>query len=282
MTNRTDRTGPGSTMGAIDCSSLRTVLLDVDGVLYRGSAVLPGAADLLALLHQRSIAYVCLTNNGSMTPQQYERKLAGMGISVSTDHILTAAMATSRALRGTYPHGTPVYAIGMEGLHEALFAEGYFVWEEDHPRVVVLGPDFAVTYEKLRRGCLAIRGGADFILTNPDTTLPTEAGQVPDAGALAAALQAATGVAPLVIGKPQPTMYRMALEMVGGTAETALMVGDRLETDIAGARSTGLSSILVLTGVSRREELATTPHQPDAVFEDLTTLLSAMRQAMLA
>jgi 4-nitrophenyl phosphatase len=105
---------------------------------------------------------------------------------------------------------------------------------------------------------------------------------VPDAGALAAALQAATGVAPLVIGKPQPTMYRMALEMVGGTAETALMVGDRLETDIAGARSTGLSSILVLTGVSRREELATTPHQPDAVFEDLTTLLSAMRQAMLA
>jgi 4-nitrophenyl phosphatase len=134
-----------------------------------------------------------------------------------------------------------------------------------------------VTYEKLKLGALAIRAGAQFVLTNPDYTLPTEAGLIPDAGALAAGLQSATDVAPLVIGKPEPPMFRVALDLLGGAPATALVIGDRLETDIAGARTTGLSSALVLTGVSRRDELEASPHKPDAVYADLPALLAAWR-----
>lgn len=266
-------------MSTIDFSSVRTVLLDIDGVLYRGSEQLPGGREFVAFCDQQDIGYVCLTNNGSMTPYQYAEKLAAMEIEIEPARILTSAMAASSYLRAHYPHGTTVYAIGMQGLHEALFSDGYFVLRAQHPRVVVLGPDFAVTYEKLMFGCLAVRAGANFILTNPDRTLPVEDGLIPDAGALGAALQAATDVSPLVIGKPQPPMYEIALEMLDADPATTLMVGDRLETDIAGAIGAGIRSALVLTGATHRDDLAASPHQPDGVFEDIAALLAAMRQA---
>ncbi len=264
----------------LDFSTIRTALLDVDGVLYRGTQPLPGVRAFLDFCDQQGIAYACITNNGSLTPQQYERKLGAMGIQISVPHILTAALVTGYYMRHTYPAGTPVYTIGMEGLDDAIFGDGYFVARAEKPRVVVLGPDFAVTYEKLKLGCLGIRAGADFILTNPDRTLPTEAGQVPDAGALSAALQAATNRTPLVMGKPQPTMFHVALERLGGTPANALVIGDRLETDIAGAHAAGLHSILVLTGISQRSELDTTPHQPDDVFDDLPAVQAAWQRAL--
>jgi 4-nitrophenyl phosphatase len=263
----------------IDFSSVRFVLLDIDGVLYRGSERIPGGREFIAFCNQQAIDYLCITNNGSMTPPQYTEKLAGMGIDVPPERILTSAIATGHYLRARYPHGTTVYAIGMQGVHEALFNDGYFVLRAQHPRLVVLGPDFAVTYEKLMFGCLAIRAGADFILTNPDKTLPVEDGLIPDAGALGAALQAATDVSPIVIGKPQPPMYEIALEKLGATPAVTLMIGDRLETDIDGAASAGLRSALVLSGVSHRDELAASPHQPDGVFEDIAALLATMREA---
>lgn len=262
----------------LDLSRIRTVLLDVDGVLYRGQTVLPGVSDLLAFFDQRDITSICITNNGSLTPRQYQHKLAGMGIPMAVERVVTSALVTGHYLRETYPRGTSVYAIGMGGLHEAIFGDAYFVEQAQQPRVVVLGPDFAVTYEKLKLGCLAIRAGADFVLTNPDLTLPTEDGLVPDAGSLSAALQAATDTMPVVVGKPEPPMFHTALALVHGHAETALVIGDRLETDIAGARKAGLHSALVLTGVSRRDELVTTSHQPDAVYTDLPALLSAWRE----
>ncbi len=263
----------------LDFSTIRTVLIDVDGVLYRGKQVLPGGADLLALLDAHRIPYACLTNNGSLTPQQYEQKLASLGVYIPAARLITSAEATRHYLHAHYPRGTTVYAIGMQGLHEALFADGYLVEQVQQPRVVVLGPDFATTYEKLKRGCLAIRAGADFILTNPDRTLPTEEGLIPDAGALSAGLQAATDVAPLVIGKPEPTMYQIALELLGGSPAQTLMIGDRLETDIAGAHNAGTRSVLLLTGVSRRDELADSPYQPDAVYDDLPQMIAAWRDA---
>jgi 4-nitrophenyl phosphatase len=263
----------------LDFSAIRTALIDVDGVLYRGKSVLPGVPPLLNFFEQQGIRYACITNNGSLTPQQYEQKLAGLGIMIGASHILTSALVTSRYLRDNYPRGTPIYAIGMHGLHDALFGDGYFVEQAQQPQVVVLGPDFEVTYEKLKLGALAIRAGAQFVLTNPDYTLPTEAGLIPDAGALAAGLQSATDVAPLVIGKPEPPMFRVALDLLGGAPDTALVIGDRLETDIAGARNAGLSSALVLTGVSRRDDLEPSPHKPDAVYADLPALLAAWQAA---
>jgi 4-nitrophenyl phosphatase len=166
----------------------------------------------------------------------------------------------------------------MEGLHRALFDDDYFVLEEAQPQLVVQGADFDITYEKIKRGCLAIRAGARFISTNPDKTFPSEEGLIPGAGALLAALQAATGVEPEVIGKPQPTMFRVALELLDSPPEQALVVGDRLDTDIAGAQNAELRSVLVLSGVTRREELEQSPIQPDVVFDGLPDLLAAMQR----
>ncbi|MCU0491854.1 MAG: HAD-IIA family hydrolase [Chloroflexaceae bacterium] len=257
---------------------IRTVLFDMDGVLYRGKTVLPGVHDLLAFLQQRDIRYACITNNASMTPEQYEEKLAAMGIAMPARLVLTSALVTNHYLRQHYPRGTTVYVIGMRGLRELLFSDGYFVEQTHGPQLVVQGADFEVTYEKLRLACLAIRGGARYIATNPDRTFPSEEGLIPGAGAIGAALTAATEVEPFVIGKPQPTMFLAALEMLGGTAETALTIGDRLDTDIAGSLAANVPSALVLTGVATRDELATSPYQPTVVFTDLPELLEAWQQ----
>lgn len=259
----------------IDFTTIRTLLFDLDGVIYRGHTRLPGVPEMIAFCDQHAIAYACITNNSTRTPRQYEQKLAEMDIHVPAARVLTSALVTGRYLRAGYPRGTTVYAIGMQGLHEALFDDGYFVPEERDPQLVVQGADFEVTYEKLKIGCLSIRAGARFIATNPDRTFPTEQGLVPGAGSIMAALQAATDVEPFVVGKPQPTMFRVALELLGSTPETTVVVGDRLDTDIAGAQNAGLRSILVLSGVSNREEVAASPYQPDAVFEGLPELLAA-------
>lgn len=247
----------------------------MDGVLYRGRTALPGVRELLAFLQQRGVAYACITNNASMTPAQYEEKLAAMGIDIPGTLVMTSAMVTNHYLRAHYPRGTTVYVVGMRGLLELLFGDGYFVADERAPQLVVQGADFELTYDKLRRACLAIRAGARYIATNPDRTFPTEEGLIPGAGAVMAALMAATDVEPFVIGKPQATMFQVALEMLDGTAETTLVIGDRLDTDIAGAHNAELPSALVLTGVSSRSELAASPYQPSLVFEGLPELLHA-------
>lgn len=266
----------------LDLSAIRTVLLDMDGVLYRGQQVLPGVHELLAFLDQRDIPYACTTNNATRTQAQYGTKLRGMDIHIPEERVLTSALVTGYYLRQHYPQGTTIYALGMEGLIDALFHDSYFISVEeptDKPELVVQGAHFAFSYDHLKRACLAIRGGARFIATNPDKTFPSEEGLIPGAGAIAAALQAATDVEPLMIGKPQPTIFEVAIELLGGRPETTLMIGDRLDTDIAGAHNASLHSALVLTGVTQREDIADSPYQPDAVFNDLPALLAAWRDA---
>ncbi len=264
----------------LQLNQMRTVLFDMDGVLYRGRTALPGVRELLAFFDQQDIRYACITNNATMTPQQYEQKLAAMEIDIPAERVLTSALATGIYLRANYPRGTTIYAVGMQGLLDALFADGYFVAVEEEPQLVVQGADFAISYDKLRRACLAIRAGAGYIATNPDRTFPSEEGLIPGAGAISAALVAATDVAPLVIGKPEPTMFRVAMELLGGTPTTTLVVGDRLDTDIAGARNAGLPSALVLTGVSLRADLINSPDQPDWVFDGLTAMLQAWQHTL--
>jgi 4-nitrophenyl phosphatase len=261
-----------------DFATIRAVLLDMDGVLYRGKTVLPGVHDFLTFCEQQGIAYACITNNATRTREQYAQKLAALDIPISAERVFTSALITSHYLRETYPRGTTVYALGMDGLLDALFGDGYFVATEHKPELVVQGADFTLTYDKLKLGCLAIRAGARFIATNLDRTFPSEEGLVPGAGSLVAALQTATDTEPLVVGKPQPTMFRVALDMLQCAPEHALMIGDRLDTDIAGAKNAGLSGILVLTGVTTREELSASPHQPDAIFEQLPDLLAAWQR----
>lgn len=256
--------------------AIKNLVIDMDGVLYRGQRRLRGAQGLLSHLHAEGVPFILATNNSTLTPRRYVAKLKAMDIQVTEDRILTSGQATALYLSQVAPPGARVYAIGEEGLISALKEQGFLLTDEDVDFVVV-GMDRQLTYEKLKIAALAIRAGATFIGTNPDTTLPTEQGLLPGNGASLVALEAATDVSPLVIGKPQPTLLRLAMERMNAAPDTTAIIGDRLETDILGGKNADLTTILVLTGISMREELDVSPYQPDLVFEDIGHLLRAWR-----
>jgi len=243
----------------------------MDGVLYRESDPMPGLVGFFDALRRRGIRFVLATNNSTRTPEQYVAKMAGMGVSITPADLITSAQATAAYLRQIARPGAPLYAIGQDGLTVALLEAG-FVLQAHHAEFVVVGMDMGLTYDKLKTATLLIRGGAQFIGTNPDATLPTPEGQAPGAGALLAAVQTASGVAPTVIGKPAPTMFQQAMARLGATPADTAALGDRLETDILAAQRTGIPSLLVLSGATDRALLATSSIQPDLVFEDIADL----------
>ena len=264
----------------LDLHRFRAVLFDMDGVLYRGNELLPGVHELLSYYDDHNIAYACVTNNSTLTTEQYEAKLANMGVHMKAAHIVTSSVATRRYLAEQVPRNTEIYYIGMKGLQQALFEDGYYVYTEDNPTYVVVGADFELTYAKLRTACLAIRAGAHFIGTNPDTTFPSEAGIIPGAGSILALLRAATEVNPFIIGKPAPTMFQTASTILNTPPSATLVIGDRLDTDIAGAHAAQMSSALVLTGVTSEESLTEDEIQPHEVFADLPTLLERWKSSV--
>ncbi len=253
---------------------IRGLIMDMDGVLYRGNAPAPGLVEFLRFIEDRGVRYLLLTNNSTTLPLGYTQKLAAMGVQVPPEAILTSGGVALAYLRERYPAGTRLYGVCMQPLQDLLLDGTGYVWDERAPRVVVSSGDFAVTYEKLRRACLAIRAGADWIATNTDKTLPTEEGLVPGAGALVAALETATERRPLALGKPELPMMEQALARLGLTAAETAMIGDRLDTDILGGINAGMRTILVLTGVSTREEAERGPITPDYIVEDLPALLA--------
>ena len=254
-------------------------VFDMDGVLYRGDAALPGVNDLLNALAIRDKGFMLATNNSMATPADYVRKLGGMGIRVDEESILTSAMATRDYLRETLPAGAGLFVVGMPALREQLFRDTDFQpvqYGEEIPAAVVVGLDRTFTYEKLTLANEAIRAGARFIATNADATLPTEAGLVPGCGSIVAAIATASGQLPTVIGKPEPLILQMALERLGADPAHAVMIGDRLDTDVVAGARAGMLTVLVLTGVSTRDEIAHSPVLPDLVFTDLNAVLEAL------
>jgi 4-nitrophenyl phosphatase len=260
--------------------NIRHLIIDMDGVLYRGNTLLPDTPAFWAWLTGHGMGYQLLTNNSTRTPEQYVAKLAGMGIQVPAERILTSAQATALYLRRLAPEGARVYIIGGAGLTEAVLgstgAAGrpLFVLDKVHPDYVVVGMDSGLTYEKLKIACLAIRAGARFIGSNPDRTFPSEDGIIPGCGAILAALQACTDVTPTVIGKPEPAIFELAMARLGAQPQTTAVLGDRLDTDVLGGHNAGLATILVLTGVATREEVAASPVQPDWLVENLGELIA--------
>jgi len=256
--------------------SIRNLIIDMDGVLYKGRQPLPGARRLLTYLRQEQVPFILATNNSTMTPEQYVAKLAAMDIEVTEEDILTSGQAAALFLSKIAPPMARVYAIGEDGLFSALDWQGFRVTDQDIQYVVV-GMDRQLTYEKLRIATLAIRRGAAFIGTNPDTTLPTEDGLVPGNGANLAALEAATDLPPLIIGKPQPTLLNLAMKRLGVSRKGTAIMGDRLETDILGGKNAGITTILVLSGISQPEELEDSSYQPDLVFPGIDHFHQAWR-----
>lgn len=254
--------------------TIKAFIIDMDGVLYRGKARLPGARTFLRTLQREGVPYVLLTNNSTLTVAQYVDKLGRMGIDVAPERIMTSAVATALYLAGRAKPGTPMYVIGMNGLEEALHDQG-FIPTDESPEYVVVGLDSGITYEKLTTATLAIRAGATFIGTNPDRTLPSERGLEPGAGSILAAIEAATDAPPQIIGKPQSGVFETALRKLNANPDETAMIGDRLETDIVGGARAGLRTILVLTGATSRDDLGHAEVEPDLVFDNLEQVLAA-------
>lgn len=256
---------------------IENLIIDMDGVLYRGDEAIPGAKEFFAFLRERPLCFILATNNSTRTAQQYVDKLARMGVEVALSEILTSSQATAMYLETLAPAGTKVYVVGEEGLETAVREKGYII-SGDRAEFVVVGMDRQLTYEKLKVATLLIRGGARFIGSNPDKTLPTEEGFIPGAGSMLAALKASTGVAPTIIGKPERTIFELAMAKLGSSQEDTAIVGDRLDTDILGGCNAGLTTILVLSGAATRQDVDSAAVKPDLVFEDIRHLHEAWLQ----
>jgi 4-nitrophenyl phosphatase len=268
-----------STSALDQLRSAKGFVFDMDGVLYRGNQQLPGVVDLINALAIRDIPYMLATNNSMATPAMYVEKLGKMGIDTEPSSILTSATATRLHLIETRKPGDKIYVIGMPALSDQLFIDAEYMKAEDDDidiAAVVIGLDLEFTYAKLKRGNAAIRNGAAFVATNADATLPTEEGLVPGAGSIIASLRTASGVEPVMIGKPEPTTILMAAKSMGLEPSDCVMIGDRLDTDIVAGARAGTLTALVLTGVSTRDEIATAEALPDLVFSDLTALLAVL------
>ena len=262
-------------------SSARAFLLDGDGVLYRGAEPLPGARAFIDALNASGTPYLLLTNNATRTPQQLAAKMVPMQVAIDAQHIFTSAQATARWLQDRYPAGARVLAVGETGLRVALTEAG-FTLVDDHraAELVVAGLDRGATYARLAEATLAIGRGCPFIATNPDLSIPTERGIEPGAGALIAFLQAASGVTPPMIGKPEADFFHQAMASLGVQRHETVMVGDRYETDILGGHNAGIRTAAVLTGITSAAAFAAADPPPTWVFEDLAALLAAWQAEM--
>lgn len=243
-------------------------LFDLDGTMFEGMEPIPSAVEFVNDLAERNIPYLFVTNNASLTPAQLASKLQGMGVKAEEHHMLTSAMATAKYLR-KQNEGAVVYMIGEDGLRLALEEEGFRLTEEPKADYVVIGLDRHLTYEKLAIGALAIRDGATFISTNGDIAIPTERGFLPGNGSLTAVLTVTTETTPTFIGKPEPIMIDVALDMVGLRHEDVVMVGDNYHTDILFGINGGIRTLHVNTGVHTPEFIREQSKQPTYFVETL-------------
>ena len=248
---------------------LNAFIFDMDGVIYRGSRVLPGAAQLVERLRRCEIPHLFLTNNSTTPAVAVAERLQAMGIPASADDILTSADATAEYLVQEMP-GCSVLVVGEEGIREALRERG-FALTTDHrgADAVVAGMDRQATYDRLKEASLALQAGARFVATNLDANLPSEEGLIPGAGSIVGLLEIASGVKAHGIGKPAPGIFRQALARLCVAPEVTAAIGDRAETDILGGQAAGLKTIAVLTGVGSRADFDAMRPPPDWIFEDL-------------
>ena len=265
----------GKSVPADRLDAVRAVICDMDGVLWRGHTPMPGLEAFFDLLAARDLPHVLVTNNASRTPQQYVAKLAEMGIATTTDHVLNSSIATAAYLAEHAPRDAVIYPIGGPGIFDALQDQGFRLSAGDRADYVVVSWDRDLSWHKLATATRLIREGAAFIGTNPDVTFPMETTLAPGAGAQLVLLEASTDVAPTVVGKPEPILYQQAMARMQTHAKEVLVIGDRLNTDILGGLCLGMTTALLLSGVTDREELAHSPIHPDLVFEDLAELVAS-------
>jgi NagD protein len=250
--------------------STRSYLIDMDGVLLKGSELIPGADQFVERLRESDVPYLVLTNNPVYTPGDLAHRLRTTGLKVPAERIFTSAMATARFLQSQRSEGT-AFVVGESGLTEAIHHIGWVITDRD-PQYVVLGETHSYNLERITKAIRFVAGGAHFIATNPDPVGPGEGGIVPACGAMAALIEKATGQSPFFVGKPNPLMMRTALNYLGVHSESTVMIGDRMDTDIIAGVESGMETILVLSGVTHREDVGRYPYQPTRIVESVAEL----------
>ena len=246
-------------------------LTDMDGVLVHEGLALPGAADFIARLVERDRRFLVLTNNSIFTPRDLAARLANSGLKVPEESIWTSALATAAFLANQSPRGS-AYVIGEAGLTTALYEAGYTL-TDTNADYVVLGETRTYSFESITRAVRLIQGGSRFIATNPDVTSPWPEGALPATGAVAAMIATATGAKPYFVGKPNPMMFRSAMNRIEARAESTVMIGDRMDTDVVAGIEAGLETILVLTGSTKPSDIARYPYRPSHVMDSIADVV---------
>jgi NagD protein len=250
--------------------SEKSYILDMDGVLVSGRTMIPGADKFLKRLKDRGLPYLVLTNNPIYTPGDLAHRLQTAGLDIPADRIFTSAIATARFLKSQKPNGT-AYVVGESGLTTAIHEVGYVI-TDTKPDYVVLGETLAYNMEIITKAMRLVAEGVAFIATNPDPSGPSETGITPACGAMAALIEKATGVSPFFVGKPNPLMMRSALNYLDLHSEDTIMVGDRMDTDIIAGVESGMETILVLSGVTCREDVEHHPYRPTRILNSVADI----------
>ncbi|HLT67040.1 MAG TPA: HAD-IIA family hydrolase [Microbacterium sp.] len=248
-------------------------LTDMDGVLVHENRAIPGAAELLAQWASNDTPFLVLTNNSIFTPRDLSARLSASGIEVPEERIWTSALATAAFLKSQSPGGT-AYVVGEAGILTAMHEAGFIMTETD-PEYVVIGETRNYSFEAITKAIRLINGGARFISTNPDATGPSAEGPLPATGAINALITKATGKEPYVVGKPNPMMFRSALNRIGAHSENTGMIGDRMDTDIVAGIEAGLHTVLVMTGISDQAEIDRYPFRPSEILGSVAELLES-------
>ena len=261
-----------SEAGATRRREIECWLTDMDGVLVHENTALPGAADLIRQWIDTGTPFLVLTNNSIFTPRDLAARLRASGLEVPEEAIYTSALATADFLANQIPGGS-AFVIGESGLTTALYEAGFTTTETD-PDFVVVGETRNYSFEAITKAIRLIGNGSRFIVTNPDATGPSAEGPLPATGAIAALITKATGKEPYVVGKPNPMMFRSALNRIGAHSENTAMIGDRMDTDVVAGIEAGLHTILVLTGISDQAEIDRYPFRPDEILSGVHELVA--------
>jgi NagD protein len=254
-----------------DRSGIESWLTDMDGVLVHENAALAGAPELIRQWTDAGTPFLVLTNNSIFTPRDLAARLRASGLDVPEESIWTSALATADFCASQIPNGS-AFVIGEAGLTTALHEVGFIMTERD-PDYVVVGETRNYSFEAITKAIRLINDGARFIATNPDATGPSADGPMPATGAIAALITKATGKDPYIVGKPNPMMFRSAMNKIGAHSETTAMIGDRMDTDIVAGIEAGLHTVLVLTGISDAAEIERYPFRPDEILRGVHELL---------
>ncbi len=261
-------------------SPIKALVLDMDGVLWKGDAPIGDLAEIFVRVRAQGLKFVFATNNGTRTVDQYVNRMKGFGVEVEPWQVITSSQGAAHMVAQKFPRGSKFFVIGEDGLRQSLEEKGFEVLPVERAaegQALVMGIERSITFQKMVEATLLVQNGAPFYATNPDKTFPTPRGEIPGAGAWLSVVITATKVEPIVAGKPSPHLMEIALERLGTTKAETLVVGDRLETDIAAGQAVGCPTALVLSGVSKREEAAAWTPVIDVIAADLSTLVDLLK-----